>query len=104
MTTHQPTRTPIRFIFIRNLTSSTGGLLDDEIALLGEWKPEKGRWEVLVNDYFPKNAPPPSDDSYRVAVKEANVEDASNEDSVAHVNQRLVDDTLVGGTTCRKPD
>ena len=103
MTTHQPTRTPIRFIFIRNLTSSTGGLLDDEIALLGEWKPEKGRWEVLVNDYFPKNAPPPSDDSYRVAVKEANIEDASNEDSVAHVNQRLVDDTLVGVPPVESP-
>ena len=90
-------------MFIRNLVHPTSAHLNGDLALLGTWNPAKGRWGVLVNDYFPKNAPLPSDNPFRVAVKEANIQDASNEDILAHVNERLVDDTLVGVPPLERP-
>ena len=50
MTNTEPTRIPTRFVFIRNLASPTSAYLNDKLARLGEWKPERQRWSVTPCD------------------------------------------------------
>ena len=86
MTNTEPTRIPTRFVFIRNLASPTSAHLNDKLARLGEWKPERQRWSVTpcdsenVNEYH-----------NGVAVKEANIADATDDDVVGFVLERLND-------------
>lgn len=89
-------RTPTRFVFISNLVSPSSAHLNGELAWLGKWKPERQRFGLTPCDSDNVNVT-----RYEVAVKEANIEDTTDDEVVAFVLERLNDASLPNDFSAR---
>ena len=86
MTTDRPKRIPTRFVLIRNLVSPASAHLNGALARLGGFLPECRRFRCT-----PCRSDMKGQDYPQANVKEANTVDASDDDIVSYVLERLDD-------------